>query len=80
MNSDPQRTNLREHHQVTERNMVLGGFAILFVVGGAIVYYLYGLGALLASWLCLSAGAGLFLLLYLILKLFERIGNPRRRE
>jgi hypothetical protein len=64
-------TNLRKHHQKTERNLILGGFAVLFVVGGGLVWYLYGFGAALTSWACLGSGVALFGVLYLILKLIE---------
>ncbi len=64
-------TNLRKHHQQTERRLIWGGFAILVVVGGALVWLLYGPGAMLASLACLGGGIGLFGLLYLFLKLIE---------
>ena len=51
--------------------MILGGFAILFVVGGGLVWYFYGLEAALASWFCMGGAVALFGGLWLILKLME---------
>ena len=47
-------TDLRKHRRRTERNMVVGGFVILFVIGGALVWVLYGAGAAVLSWVCLA--------------------------
>lgn len=70
-------TNVRGHRQRTERNLVVGGFLILFVVGGGVVWYLYGLRAAVLSWICLGSGTALFALLYLLLKLLELVGTRR---
>ena len=64
-------TDLRGHRQRTERDLILGGFAILFVVGGGLVWYLYGLEAALASWVCMGGAVALFGGLWLILKFME---------
>ena len=64
-------TDLRGHRQRTERDLILGGFAILFVVGGGLVWYFYGLEAALASWFCMGGAVALFGGLWLILKLME---------
>jgi len=71
-------TNLRKQQQQTERNLILGGFLILFVVGGGLVWYLYGARAALAGWVCLGSGVALFGGLYLILKLMEVWSTPRQ--
>lgn len=63
--------DLRTHRQRTERNLVLAGFAVLFVIGGGLAWLLYGLGAALVTWGCLGGGVALFGGLYLILKLLE---------
>jgi len=70
-------TNLRKHRQRTDRNLILGGFLILFVVGGGLVWYFYGLSATLASWACLGSAAILYGLLQLIVKLIEIRKIPR---
>jgi len=67
----------RTHRARTERNLVIAGFAVLFVVGGGLVWYQYGLGAAVASWACLGGGVALLGLLYLILKLAEKWVNRR---
>ena len=58
--------------------MVVGGFVILFVIGGALVWVLYGAGAAVLSWVCLGSGVALFAGLYLVLKLLERWSTPRQ--
>ena len=63
--------NLRNHRQRTERNLVIAGFAVLFLVGGGLVWARYGLGAALTSWACMGGGVALFGLAYLIVKLME---------
>lgn len=68
-------TNRREHRQRTDRTLVIGGFALMFVVGGALVWRFFGLGAMFSSWLCLGGGVVLFGGIYLLLKLMERWAN-----
>lgn len=63
--------DLRRHRQVTERNLVIAGFAALLLVGGALVWWQYGLGAAATSWVCIAGGVVLFLLPLLFLKLAE---------
>ena len=54
---------------------MVGGFVVLFVVGGALIGLVYGPGAALSGWLCMAAGVGLFGLLYLILKAMEWVAG-----
>ena len=63
--------DLRKHRRQTERNLILGGFALLLLVGGGLVWLFYGGSAALASWLCLGGGIALFGIVYLILKLMD---------
>lgn len=50
--------------QTTEGQLVIGFFVILYVVGGALIWYYYGLGGAVAGWLCITGGLLFFLLLY----------------
>jgi hypothetical protein len=67
----PPPRSLRGHRQRTERNLVIAGFAVLFLVGGGLVWARYGRGAALTSWACMAGGLALFGLVYLIVKLME---------
>ncbi|MFZ1767724.1 MAG: hypothetical protein WAU00_00930 [Caldilinea sp.] len=50
--------------RTTEGQLVIGFFVILYVVGGALIWYYYGLGGAIAGWLCITGGLFFFLLLY----------------
>ncbi|MGQ9458458.1 MAG: hypothetical protein ACUVXH_13365 [Anaerolineae bacterium] len=61
----------RRHWAETQRNLILGGFAILLVVGGGLIALLYGPGAAGTAISCLLVFMGIFGLLFLILKAME---------
>jgi len=65
-------TSLRGHRQQTERRLIVGGFGLMFLVGGALIWHFYGVGAMLMAWFFLAGGVALFGGLYLILRLMER--------
>ncbi len=50
-------TNTRKHRARTDRNMLLGFFALLFVVGGGLIAVLYGGSAAAMGVGCMAAGA-----------------------
>ena len=52
-------TNLRGHRARTDRNLLLGFFALLFLVGGALIWGLYGGSAAAVGVVCIALGAGL---------------------
>jgi len=43
-------TSLRGHRQQTERRLIVGGFGLMFLVGGALIWHFYGVGAMLMAW------------------------------
>ena len=53
----PPVTDLSAYRRQTQRRLILGGVALLFLVGGGLVLWLYDLGALAGAWLCLGAMA-----------------------
>lgn len=50
--------------RTTEGQLVIGFFVILYVVGGALIWWYYGVGGAIAGWLCITGGLFFFLLLY----------------
>jgi putative effector of murein hydrolase LrgA (UPF0299 family) len=62
----------RRHWGQTQSRLLLGGFAILVVVGGGLVWLLYGRSAAITAVLCLLVAAGVLGLLWLFLTLLER--------
>ena len=46
--------------RTTEGQLVIGFFAILYVVGGALIWRYYGLGGAIAGGLCLTGGLVFF--------------------
>ena len=55
----------------TERRLALGGFAILALGGGAILWARYGGTAAMTALAVILAGAGVVALLWLLLSLME---------
>ena len=69
-------TNTRELHRRTDRNLIIGGLIILFVVGGGLIGLLYGLEQALIAEVCMG---GLLLLFggayWLIVKLLKALSE-----
>ena len=64
-------TDMRTYRGRIERQVIIGAFVILFIVGGGLAWLLYGAEAFVFSWLCLGVGAALLSVLYLM---FRRAG------
>jgi hypothetical protein len=60
----PRSVDLRQHRRRTERDLILGGAAILFIIGGGLVWFIYGFPAAMAGWGCMLGGVLLAGLLY----------------
>jgi hypothetical protein len=61
---------MRGHRERTDRNLLLGFFALLFVVGGGLIWLLYGGGAAALGIVCIALGAVLAgLVLFIMLAL-----------
>ncbi len=69
-------TNTRELQRRTDRNLIIGGLVILFVVGGGLIWLLYGIEQALTAELCMGGLLVLFGGAYwLILKIMKAISN-----
>jgi hypothetical protein len=62
----------RRHWRQTQVRLILGGLAVLIVVGGGLVWLLYGRAAALTAVSCLLAAAAVLALLWLLLTFLER--------
>jgi hypothetical protein len=56
----------------TDRQMLLLGLGGLLIIGGGLIFLIYGKWALATGLLCLIPGAGLILFLWGLLTLIER--------
>ena len=68
-------TDRRRQTRDTERNLVLGGFAIALIVGGLLIWRFWGGWAAGTGLLCMGGILSLFALLWGLLKLMEIIGR-----
>ncbi len=69
-------TNTRELRRRTDRNLTIGGLIILFVVGGGLIWWLYGLEQALMAELCMGGLLVLFGGAYwLIVKLLKAVSD-----
>ena len=50
------KTPLRQHRALTDRNLLIGFFALLFLVGGGLILLFYGSGAALLGVGCMAVG------------------------
>lgn len=60
-----------------QRELLAGGLAIIFVVGGASIFAVYGLSGLLGALPCFGGVLLLLALLWGILKLLEIVSRDR---
>jgi len=62
----------RRHAQQTQARLIVAGLALLIVVGGGLVWLLYGDVAAASAVACMLMATGLVLLLWLFLALLEK--------
>ena len=65
--------DLRRYARQTNLRLILGGLVILYLVGGSLIYWIYGAEAALLGVLCLTAGLAPIGLIVLLLGLMEWI-------
>ena len=73
--------DLREFDKQTNRQLIIGGTILLFVVGDGLIYLFYGTNAALFGLLCIGAGLLPILAIWLVLYLMDRFvksQNPER--
>jgi hypothetical protein len=61
--------DLRRYARQTNTRLILGGIALLFLVGDGLIYWIYGRNAALLGFFCLIAGLSPLLLVWLALEL-----------
>jgi hypothetical protein len=67
---------MRELHRRTERSLIIGGLVILFVVGGGLIWLLYGVEQAFIAELCMGGLLAFFGGTYwLILKIIRTISD-----
>ena len=68
-------TDYRAMRRRNDRALFLAVIAVLLVVGGGLIYIIYGTGALITGLACLLFGVGILLLLWLLMSAIERWAN-----
>jgi hypothetical protein len=63
--------DLRRYSRQTNLRLIIGGLLLLFVVGGGLIYIIYGRDAAIFGLLCLAAGLLPVVVIILILRLLE---------
>lgn len=62
----------RFNPQREEARLAVGFFLLLYIVGGGLIWWFYGLGGAVAGWLCITGGVLFFMALYGIVWLIGR--------
>jgi hypothetical protein len=69
----PTRKTLAEYSRQTTFRLIVGGIFILFFIGDALIYYIYGSAAALSGFLCIGVGLLPVLIIIGILWVMEYI-------
>lgn len=59
--------DLRRYAQQTNYRLLVGGIALLYLVGGGLIYIIYGPSALVSGLVCLTTGLTPLILIYVFL-------------
>lgn len=65
--------DLRHYAKQTNTRLLIGGIALLFIVGDGLIYSFYGQQAALMGLICLLAGLSPLLIIWFLLLLMEWI-------
>lgn len=68
-------TDYRAQRRRDDRALFLAAIAVLLVVGGGLIWLIYGGGAFVTGLACLLFGVGLLALLWLVMTGIERWAN-----
>ncbi len=76
MRKEPhQPTDMRAYRRQTERRLVIAVVLMLVLMGSVVIGLVYGWPAVFTGLLCLLPGAGVFLLLWIVLSVIERLSR-----
>lgn len=65
--------DLRRYASQTNTRLLIGGIALLFIVGDGLIYLFYGQGAALMGLICLLVGLSPLVIIWLFLLILEWI-------
>jgi CHASE2 domain-containing sensor protein len=68
-------TDLRRHRSTTDRNLLIGFFVVLLIVGGGLIGLAYGGGAAVTGVICIGAATMLAGLVALVMFGLERLSQ-----
>lgn len=74
------KRNLRDYARQTDRRLIIGALLILFLVGGGLIWWLYGSGGASMGVFCMLAGLTPVILILLIFLAIERILKSAGRK
>jgi hypothetical protein len=67
------KRDLRDYSKKTDRQLVIGGILLLFLVGGGLIWWFYGTGAAGLGITCLMAGVSVVLIILFLFWAIDRI-------
>lgn len=73
-------SDLRKYNRQTIFRLVVGVLAILFIIGGGLIYLIYGAAPAAFGLLCLGGALLPVAVISVVLKLFEWIVNRYREQ
>jgi hypothetical protein len=68
-------TDMRAYRRQTERRLVIAIVFMLVLIGSVVIGLVYGWPAVATGLLCLLPGAGVFLILWIVLNVIERLSR-----
>ena len=68
-------TDMRAYRRRTERRLVVAIIFALVLIGSVVIGLVYGWPSVFTGLLCLLPGAGIFLLLWIVLTIIERLSR-----
>ena len=68
-------TDMRAYRRQTERRLAIAIVLMLVLIGSVVIGLVYGWPAVFTGLLCLLPGAGVFLLLWIVLSIVERLSR-----
>ena len=73
-------TDLRRHRALTDRNLLIGFFAVLLIMGGGLIAWIYGATAGAAGILCIAAAVLLVGVVMLIISALSWLSDWLERD